>query len=223
MPTTLKKSQRVFSSIRLFGNFLERPLKLGDILFNDDGQHLIWGNIEDLAGGFSLSGKTRTSNKTDLKFTSESNVSVGIGGSANVPVASGEVQLKFNAKNSAFVSLKEIERTSIELGEINEELLAFWDEKGFSKAKNRMKYHFIAEVINAQSGTVIFSQEKGNTVVLKGKNNTPLTSISVIGSGAVEYVSNSKSTLEIISTTPIQPLYTAVRFRSNDNFEIVDK
>lgn len=68
---------------------------------------------------------------------------------------------------------------------------------------------------------MIFSQEKANRVVIKGKDNVPLTSVAVAGDGKVEFVSNSKSTLEIISETPIQPLYTAVRYRANGKFEIV--
>lgn len=203
------------------GNFIERPLQVGDIVLNDDGQHLIWGNIEDVIDGFTLKGKTVTGKKADLKYTSESNVSVKIGGSAGTPAASGEIELKFNSRNSAFVSLKQISRKAVKLGLIDEALKAYWKEKGFDRAKNRNKYHFIADVITAKSGTVIFSQEKNNSVVLKGKNDVPLTSIGVIGSGNVEYVSNSKSTLEIISNSSIEPLYTAVRYRAGGNFEVV--
>lgn len=217
---TLKKSQRVFSSIKLNGNFIERPLKVGDIVFDDDGQHLIWGNVEDVIDGFSLKDKTTISNRADLKFTSESNVSIKFGAAGSVQLGSAEAELKFNSKNSAFVSLKQIQTTSIKLALINDALSEYWEQKGFDKGKNKLKYQFISEVISAQSGTVIFSQDKNNTVVLKAKNNTPLTSVGIIGNGAVEYVSNSKSTLEIISETPIQPLYMALRYRSNGNFEI---
>ena len=66
----LKKSQKVFSNFKLIGNFIERPLKVGDIVLNDDGQHLIWGNIEDIVDGFSLTGKIEVSNRADLKSTS---------------------------------------------------------------------------------------------------------------------------------------------------------
>ncbi len=210
----------MFSGLKLIGNFIERPLQVGDIVLNDDGQHLIWGNITDVVDGFSLNGKTVTANKADLKYTSESNVSVKIGGSTSRVPASGEIELKFNSKNSAFVSLKGVQTISVKLGLIDEALKNYWQQKGFDRAKNRNKYHFIAEVIKAASGTVIFSGEKKNSVVLKGKNDVPLKSIGVVGSGNVEYVSNSKSTLEIISSTPIQPLYLAVRYRVGGNFEI---
>lgn len=217
----LKKSQRVFASLGLIGNFIERPLRVGDIVLNDDGQHLLWGNIEDVVDGFSLVGKTVTGNKADLKYTAESNVKVTFGAAANATVGSGEVQLSFQSKNSAFVSLKQIETTAVKLALVDEQLKEYWKQKGFHKPRNRMKYQFIAEVISAESGTVIFSQERNNSVILKGKNDQPLTSIAIIGSGQVEYVSNSKSTLEIISETPIQPLFRALRYRANGNFEVV--
>jgi hypothetical protein len=219
--STLKKSQKVFAGIGLIGNFIERPIRVGDIVLNDDGQHLIWGNIEDVVDGFSLKDKTVSSNKADLKYTSESNVKVTIGAAGNTSVGSGEIKLSFNSKNSAFVSLKQIETIAVKLALVDEKLKEYWKAKGFDKPKNRMKYQFIAEVISAASGTVIFSQEKNNSVVLKGKNNVALTSVGAIGSGEVEYVSNSKSTLEIISESKIQPLFRALRYRANGNFEVV--
>lgn len=219
--SAIKRSQKILSGLGLIGNFIERPLKVGDIVLNDDGQHLIWGNIEDVIDGFSLEGKIVVANKADLKYTSESNIDVAIGGIANTTVAQGEIQLKFNSKNSAFISLKQIKHSAVKLALIDTELKDYWERKGFNKLINRHKYHFISDVIEAESGTVIFSQDKGNTVVIKGKNNIPLTSVAVVGSGQVEYVSNSKSTLEIISETPIMPLYTAVRYKLNGNFEIV--
>jgi len=218
---SLKRTQRILKGLNLIGNFVERPLRVGDIVLNDDGQHLIWANIEDVVDGFSLKGKTETSNRADLKFTSESGVEVKFGGSANANIAKGEVELKFKSKNSAFISLKQIERTSVKLGLVNEELKKYWKVHGFDKLANINKYHFISEVITAQSGTVIFSQDQGNTVVLKGKSDIPLTSLAVIGSGSVEFVINTKATLEIISETQIQPLYSAVRYRKNGNFEVI--
>jgi len=219
--SALKKTQKILSGVGLIGNFIERPLRVGDIVLNDDGQHLIWGNIEDVVDGFSLEGKTVESNKADLKYTSESNIEVSIGGTADSSVAKGEIQLKFNSKNSAFISLKQIKNTSVKLALIDEKLKEYWEQKGFNKLQHKHKYHFISSVIEAESGTVIFSQDKGNTVVIQGKNNILLTSIAVVGEGKVEYVSNSKSTIEIISETKIQPLYTALRYKSNGNFEIV--
>jgi len=217
----LKKSQKVLSGLGLCGNFIERPLRVGDIVVNDDGQHLIWGNIEDVIDGFSLDGKIEVSNHADLKYTSESKIDVKIGGTADTIAAEGEIELKFNNGNSAFVCLKQIRRTAVKLALVDNELKAYWHQKGFDKMNNIKKYNFISEVIDAESGIVIFSQERSNTVVIKAKNNVPLSSLAVVANGNVEFVSNTKSTLEIISETPIQPLYTALRYKVNGNFEIV--
>lgn len=220
--SVLRKSQRVLSGLKLIGNFVEKPLRAGDIVLNDDGQHLLWGNIEDVIDGFSLEGKLTVSNKADLKYISESNVKVTFGGEVNSPLlAKGQLQLEFNADNSAFVALKQIKRTSVKLGLINAELAKYWEEHGFNSSTNRKKYHFIADIIEAESGTVIFSHKKSNTVILSGKNNIPLTSFAEIGEGKIENISSTKSTLQIISETKIQPLYTAIRYRKDGNFDIV--
>lgn len=218
---SLRKTQRILSGLKLIGNFVERPLRVGDIVINDDGQHLIWANIEDVIDGFSLKGKIEKSNRADLKYTSESGVEVKFGSISDTAIAEGEVEIKFKSKNSAFVSLKQIERSSVKLGLVDKELKKYWKDHGFDKGANISKYHFISEVITAQSGTVIFSQDKSNRVVLKGKNDIPLTSLAVVGSGSVEFVINTKATLEIISETEIQPLYGAVRYRRNGNFELI--
>ena len=217
----LKRSQRVLSGLKLIGNFVERPIKVGDIVLNDDGQHLIWGNIEDVIDGFSLSGKTVETLTSNLKYTTESGVDVTLGGEGSSGVAKGDLQLSFKSRNSAFVSLKGVRRISVKLALIEAQLRKYWNEKGFDKPGNRRKYHFIAEMMEAASGTVIFSQDKGNTVVLSGRGHTLLKSVSDVGNGRVEYVSNTRSTLEIISENPFQPLYTALRFKADGNFEIV--
>ncbi|HLP12943.1 MAG TPA: hypothetical protein VK177_13495 [Flavobacteriales bacterium] len=218
---SLKKTQQVFSGLNLIGNFIESPLRVGDIVFHDDGEHKVWGNIEDLVPGFTLADKLISSNKSDLKFTTESGIDISIGGMAGSPVASGEVQLKFNNKNSAFVSLKQIQRTVVKLGLVNAALTKIWEENGFNKLSKKMHYHFISDVITAESGTVIFSQDRDNKILLKGKNNAPIGSVLEIGSGQVELASSSKATLEIISATKISPLYTAMRYKSNGDFEVV--
>src|SRR5690606_40569183 len=118
------------------------------------------------------------------------------------------------SKNSAFISLKQIARTSVKLGLVNEELKKYWKVHGFDKLANIHKYHFISEVITAQSGTVIFSQDQGNTVVLKGKSDIPLTSLAVIWSGSVEFVINNNASIVNIRDTQIQPLYSYLRYLS---------
>jgi len=217
----LKRSQRVLSGLKLIGNFVERPLKVGDIVLNDDGQHLIWGNIEDVVDGFSLSGKTVETRMANLKYSSESGVDVMIGGTADSHIAKGDIQLTFQARNSALVSLKGTRRISVKLALMETQLRTYWSEKGFDKPGNRRKYHFIAEMVEAASGTVIFSQAKDNKVVLSGRGGKLLASIDDLGSGKVESIHQARSTLKIISENPFQPLYTAVRFKAGGHFEIV--
>lgn len=218
----LKKSQRILRSHGLIVNFLFQPLKIGDIVQADDGRYIIVGNIEKMIPGFSLEGKVRASNQSEFKLTQESNITVSVGGTADSSVAAGEIELKFNSKNSAFVVLKGATRKTIPTSLIEEELKNLWKSKGYDQPGKRNRFHFINEIIEAESGTIIFSQEKANIVTITGKNNTPLTSVSVVGEGKVEYVTNRKATLEIISEKPIKPIFSALRIKSNGLFETVN-
>ncbi len=220
--STLNKSQKIFAGIDLIGNFIQQPLKVGDIVLSDDDQDLVWANIQDLVPGFSLADNVVVSNASDLKYTSESNIDVSMGGTVNSPVANGQVQLKFNAENSAFVSLKQITQTEVKLGAVDTVLKNYWKQQGWDGIFQRRKYHFIVEIIEAESGTVIFSQDKDNLVTLEGKNNIPINSVADLASGNIDLVTSTKSTLEIISQTKMLPLYRAVRLRGNGNFEIVN-
>lgn len=217
----LKKKQRVFSKIGQFGNFLQKPLSIGDIVLNDDGQHVLWKNITQIASGFTLDDKVLVGREADLKYTTETSVGVTIGGTVDAKVASGEIELKFNAKNSAFVYLKGITRTSLPLGYIDQIIKEYWRSQNWNTPSNRLRYNIITEVVEAESGSIIFSEEKGNRVVIQGKNDTALTSLVLAGEGKIEYVSNSKSTLEIISESPVQPMYVAMRIKANGQFEVV--
>ncbi len=217
----LKKLNHIFAGVKFIGNFMNRPIELGQIVQWSDGQHLIMGNLADFVPGFTWTGKIEKSTSAFFKLTQESTVDVALGGQANAPVGKAEVELKFGAKNSAFVALNDVESTAIKLGLVQDDLNALWHERRWDRANNRNKFFLVSEVMTAASGTVVYSAERKNTVVLKAENDAPVTSLKALGSGRFEYVSNTKSTLEIISPMAITPLYRAVSLRSNGLFDLV--
>lgn len=220
--SALKKSQRILRSQSLIINFLSKPIRIGDIVQFDDGQHIIVGNIEEMIPDFSLDDtKIRKSESAEFKIAEEANVSLTIGANVNTPVAEGEIELKFGSKNSAFVLLKSIKRVTIPTNKVEEQLKELWKNKGYDQPNKRNKFFFINEVFESESGTIIFSQDKGNKVTITGKNNTPISSVSVLGEGKVEFVTNTKGTLEIISEKPMKPLFSALKIKGNGMFEIV--
>lgn len=222
MPT-LKKVNQVFAGVKYIGNFLNRPLEIGDIVQWDDGQHLPMGNMSDLIPGFKWDGKLQTSSASFFKLTQESNVQVTLGGQGNADLGKAEVELSFGAKNSAFVALNDVTSTSIKLAMVEADMKALWAERKWDRPGKRNKFYVVSEVKRSESGTMIFSQERNNKVVLKAENNTPVTSLQALGSGKFEYVSNSKATLEVISPNPSSCLYRCVYLKSNGLFELVDR
>jgi len=218
--TALRKSQRIFSSIGYIGNFLNTGVKVGDIYQLEDKQFILLANITDLAPELKLDEtKLSVGTKGNISYTKESNVEVKFKGDASAPqLAKGEVELNFKSKSSAFVSLKDTITTEIKMELIREVLKKVWTDK---KYKKNGRHVLIAQTVEAASGTVIYSEEKGNKVVLKATVDEAITSVAKIGGGQVEFVSNSKATLEMISTVSFTPLFKALYLKGNGNFEMV--
>lgn len=217
MPS-IKKGQKLFKGIDYIGNFLGEPIALGNIYRCDDRSFVLLANVADLISDLSLSEITVTSKKQNITYTKESNISVKIGAEGNTTVGKGEIELNFTRKNSAFVALKDVTVSQLKLQLLEEKLQAVWKKK-----KYRTNGHHIVvnQVMDAQSGTVIFSEERNNKVVLKASADEKLTSVVKAGSGNVEFVTNTKATLEIISTQPILPMFKAFFYNRKGEIEVV--
>jgi hypothetical protein len=218
--SALRKSQRIFSGIGYFGNLLKAGIRVGDIFQMDDRQFILLANISDLDPALVLdASKLSVGTRSNLSYTRESSVNIKFKGDASAPhLGKGEVELNFTRKNSAFVSLKEAEITAIRMELIRAALKRVWDEKNY---KNNGRHVLVFETVKAESGTVIYSEEKNNKVILKATTDEAITSVAKLGSGEVEYVTNSKATLESISTVSFVPMFKALYIRKNGNYEIL--
>ena len=218
---SIKKSHRLFANVGYYGNFISSPVKIGDIFQIDGREHIKLGNIEKLNSDISLKDTIEESTEANFKFTSGKEFEISFGVNAELKLGKGEVQIDFKSNNSAFVSLNDAKIQVLSIGMIEDNLKHYWDKKEYSKPRNRRKYIIVSSIIEAGSGTVIFSEEKNNKVVMKATTNEEIKSIKAMGSGNFEYVSNTKATLEIISPKVIQPLYRALWIRANGRFDIV--
>lgn len=218
--SALRKSQRILSSLGYLGNFLNTGIKVGDIYQMDDRQFILLANIAELADDLVLDAtKLQVGTKGSLSYTRESNVDVKFKGDASAPgLGKGEVELNFKSKNSAFVSLKETVTTELRMELIRGALVQVWKNKNY---RNNGRHVLIFQTVEAASGTVIYSQERNNKVILKATADESITSVAKLGSGQVEFVTNSKATLENISTVPYVPLFKALFIKKNGNFEII--
>lgn len=217
--SALRKSQRILSSLGYLGNFLNTGLKVGDIYQMDDKQFLLLANITELTPSLQLDAKKlQVGTKGSLKYTHESNIEVKFKGDASANLGKGEVELNFKRKNSAFVSLNDTVTTAVRMELIRDALTQVWKDK---KYKNNGRHIMVFQTVEASSGTVVYSQERNNKVVLAATTGESVTSVAKIGSGKFEFVTNSKATLESISTVKYTPLFKALFIKNNGNFEIV--
>lgn len=216
----LKKTQRVFSRIGYIGNFLGTDVKLGDIYQRDDKQFLLLANISDLIPSLKLTkDKLSIGKKSNLCYSKESHVNVKFKGEVlSSHLAKGEVELNFRRKNSAFISLKDVVTTELKLELIREELEKLWLEK---KYKMNGRHIIVSQIVQAASGTVIFSQDRNNKVILRSLRNETLSSVTRLGSGQVEFVVNSKAILENICSKKYIPMFKALHLKNNGKFELV--
>jgi len=214
----IKRGQKLFKGIDYIGNFLGEPIALGNIYRCDDKSFVLLANIADLIPDLSLSEITTTGSKQNVTYAKESNVDVKVGAQADATVAKRELELNFTRKNSAFVALKDVTVSQLKLQLIEDQVKEVWTKK---KYKNNGGHILVFQVMEAQSGTVIFSEEKNNKVILKGSADEKLTSVIKAGSGNVEFVTNTKATLEIISPQPILPMFKAFYYNRKGEIEVV--
>lgn len=214
----IRRGQKTFNGIDYLGNFLGEPIELGNIYRCDDRSFVLLANITDLVPDLSLKELTVEGKKQNLTFTKESSVAVKIGASADATVGKGEIELNFSKKNSAFVSLKEVTVSQLKLQLLEEKIKEVWSKK---KYKTDGSTIMVNQVLAAKSGTVIFSEERNNKVILKGSADEKLTSVVKAASGNVEFVTNSKATLEIISPEPILPMFKAFFYNRKGAIEVV--
>jgi len=217
MPS-IRKGQKLFKGIDYIGNFLGEPIALGNIYRCDDRSFVLLANVSDLIPDLNLSSITDTGSKQNITYTKESNISVKVGAQADASVGKGEIELTFARKNSAFVSLKDVTVSTLKLQLLEERLKSVWKSKRY---KNDGINFAVFQIMNAQSGTVIFSEERNNKVVLKATTDEKLSSIAKAGSGNVEFVTNTKATLEIISNQPILPMFKGFYFDKNGEIEVI--
>ena len=200
----LKRAFRVLGDLGYIGKFDSPDVAIGDVYTWHDGR---WHYLESLKEEIDFEQYIRESEPVDMKYITDSEVNVKIGVSGATGVAKGNILLSFNKNKSAFIYLKDTVTRQLAVGEIAMELAGIWNEKGYS----RKKHAFCTEVVKAQSGTVIFSMKKNNSIEIAAKNQGGiLTDIADVASGDVKIVSNKSQYFEMISKNPFEPLYKAV-------------
>jgi hypothetical protein len=203
----LKKAFRVLGDIGYVGKFDSPDVAIGDVYKWDDGR---WNYLESIKDDISFDEYIRVSDPIDMKYITDSAVNVKIGLSGSTGVTKGKIQLNFSKNKSAFIYLKNTVTRQLAVGEITHELSALWEKKRYS----RNKHALCTEVLQAESGTVIFSMKKNNSIELGAKNQGgELSDIANVASGNIKVEASKSQYFEMISTNPFEPLYRAVNIK----------
>jgi hypothetical protein len=197
-------------------NFDDSPVRIGHIYRMDENEPILALRFNDVFPGLSLAELTETGSQGDLKFTGKGGVDIsfGVEGSAG-DVGSAQVGFKFTKARTLVGALKDAAKSELAYGNIKTKLRQIWEEQGYDQYLD--KYAFVFATVTAASGTLLFSLEKNNSVVLESKLKTPVKSLTALASGKFEYVTNTKRTFESIREVAHRPLFKAFTF--NDKWE----
>jgi hypothetical protein len=209
----MKTMNKVLMGHKYVANFLDAPVRIGMIYRMDDDQFIPAIHFNDDHPAVSLQPLTDSGTKGSIKFSESKDVTISFGGSASTGIGKSEVKLSFKKKRSVAGVISDAVIDSVRFGKVLPQLKATWTDRGYIKYLK--DYIFVYQVVNAASGTLIYSEDSKNEVVLKHTLNEAVGKLGDLGSGNFEYVSNTKRTLELIRNVAHKPLFKAFAFRKD--------
>jgi len=200
-------------------NFLHAPVRLGMIYRMDDKQFIPALHFNDEYPGVDLSKWTDSGTKGLIKFSQEKDVTIQFGGSASSSIGKSQVKMVFKRRRSVAGVISEAAIDALRYQNVLPQLKELWTTRGYVKF---LRYYiFVYDVVTAASGSIVYSEESNNEVVLEHILGDKVGAIADLGSGNFTYISNKKQTLEIIRAVAHKPLFKAFRFRKNWEPEIL--
>ena len=146
----------------------------------------------------------------NIVSSDSSSLAITFNASANLPnVAQGDLELNFSSSNSTFIALKNVVYKELAIEDILDPLNAYWSRHNFTNGI-LVRHHtlLVTAVLHADSGTYLYNLAKNNQVVIKGNGNVPVPDASLVLTGNISIGYQKNTVQSIISTTPIQPLFT---------------
>jgi hypothetical protein len=210
---------KVLAGYQYVGNFLDAPVEIGMIYRMDDAQFIPALHFNDAFPGINLGQWTRTGSPGVIKFSQAKDVTIQFGVSATTSAGASELKISFKRSKSVAGAIADARVENLRYLNVLPQLKQLWAQHGFEKF--REEYVFVFEVVTAASGTIIYSQDRKNEVVLAHKLGAGVSRVVDLASGQFDYVSNTKRTLEIIRATAHKPLFKACWFRRDFEPEIL--
>lgn len=210
---------KILQGHKYVANFIDEPVRLGMIYRMDDDQFIPVIHFSDAYPEIDLTTLIDSGSTGSIKFSVAEEVTISFGADASSRIGESEVKLKFNKSRSVAGVIQDAVVHSLRYGNLLSQLEQIWSDRGY--VKHRDGYVFVFEVLAAASGTLIYSQDSKNEVVLKHTLGNPVTKLADLGSGNFERISSTKHTLEMIRNVAHKPLFKAFSFRKDWQPEIL--
>jgi hypothetical protein len=215
----MKTTNKILPGHRYVGNFLDAPVRIGMIYRMDDRQFIPALHFNDSYPEIDLAKWTDSGSKGTLRFTGARDVAISFGTSTSTALGKSEIRLSFRRQKTVAGAIEDAAIDSLRYGNVLPQLKEIWNTRGYAKFPR--DYIFVYEVLSAASGTLVYSLESKNEVILRHTLGEPVTKLADLASGNFEYVSNSRRTLEIIRNVAHKPLFKAFMFRRDWEPEIL--
>ena len=215
---SLRKINKAFKSLGFIGNFLNTDVKVGNIYRIDDGVFHLVTSLKTHAPDLDIEKLINTGPNNKLKLTKEAGVEIKLGTEAESGIGESQVEILFEKKNSWVVALDQAKVMEIPEEDIIDACRRIWEEQDYQRQP--MRYVVITALVEAASGTVIYSEDRKNRVVLSQELGNNVIKALDLASGEFSFSINTKETLEIITTEQHVPLFKAMRLKNNGSFEL---
>ena len=207
------KMNKILGGHKYVANFLDAPIRIGMVFRMDEEQFIPAMHFNDAFPGIDLAKWIEAGTKGMLKFAEAKDVTISFGASAASGIGKSEVKFKFQRSKSVAGAIRDAAVENLRYGNVVKQLQQMWNDQGYVKFLK--EYIFVYEIVTAASGSLIYSEDSKNEVVLKHTLDEKVTKLADLGSGNFEYVSNTKRTLEIIRPVVHKPLFKAFAFKKD--------
>lgn len=215
----MKILNKVLPGQQYVANFMDEPLAVGKVYRMDDKQFIPALEPEDVFPGVTLN--IRSGSPGNITFNKGGEIKFSFGGSATSKIGKSQVSIEFRRRRTVAGAIKDAVVDQVAFLPLKKRLKDVWNEYGFSKYND--EYIFIYQVVTAASGTLVYSHEGSNTVVLEHTMGEGVTKVLDLASGKFAFESNKKATLEIIRPIAHKPLFKAFYFKKNWEPEILGR
>jgi hypothetical protein len=199
---------------KMYANFMNENIQLGNIYSVDENEFQLLDNIGSYASLNLNDDKHSVKSKPqDMFSTATTFKQVDTNVSAVTPALRTEVSIEFSKKASSFFALKDTVTHTLKINTVKNAYLAYLKKHSLLFARKEVV--IINMMVEAQSGIVLLSEEKGTNVLLSASNDSPLTPKALLAEGNIDIKTDKSKVFQIIQPNIFQPFFNALWWRPN--------